>query len=123
VEALRIGADIVITGRVTDTGLTLAPLIHAFNWPADAWDLMAAGTVAGHIIECGAQASGGNCLVDWQRIPTSPTSATPSVDAPADGSFEIVSARHRGSHRRGGGQESAASPPGSCRRSPAPRTR
>src|SRR2546422_11640307 len=67
--ALRQGADVVITGRVTDTGLTLAPLIHAFGWRPDAWDLLAAGTVAGHTIECGAQCSGGNCLVDWETIP------------------------------------------------------
>ena len=64
VEALRRDADIVITGRVTDTGLTLAPMIHAFGWRPDDWDLLAAGTVAGHTIECGAQCSGGNCLVE-----------------------------------------------------------
>src|SRR5439155_16382941 len=69
VEALRKGANIVITGRVTDTGLPLAPMIHAFGWKRDDWDLLAAGTVAGHTIECGAQCSGGNCLVDWERIP------------------------------------------------------
>jgi hypothetical protein len=102
VEALRRGADIVITGRVTDTGLTLAPLIHAFDWPADAWDLMAAGTVAGHIIECGAQASGGNCLVDWQRIPDLANVGYPIVDARPDGSFEIVK------HPRTGGRISVA---------------
>jgi len=102
VEALRSGADIVITGRVTDTGLTLAPLIHAFNWSADAWDLMAAGTVAGHIIECGAQASGGNCLVDWQRIPDLANVGYPIVDARPDGSFQIVK------HPRTGGRISVA---------------
>jgi hypothetical protein len=102
VEALRRGADIVITGRVTDTGLTLAPLIHAFDWPADAWDLMAAGTVAGHIIECGAQASGGNCLVDWQRIPDLANVGYPILDARPDGSFEIVK------HPRTGGRISVA---------------
>ena len=98
VDALRHGAHIVVTGRVTDTGLTLAPLIHAFNWPANAWDLMAAGTVAGHIIECGAQASGGNCLVDWQRIPDLANVGYPIVEARADGSFEIVK------HPRTGGR-------------------
>src|SRR5258705_2795797 len=69
VEALRQGADIVITGRVTDTGLTLAPLIHAFDWNASDWHRLAAGTVAGHIIEWGAQASGGKRPIDWQRGP------------------------------------------------------
>ncbi|MFB3111860.1 MAG: acyclic terpene utilization AtuA family protein, partial [Gemmatimonadales bacterium] len=69
VEGLRRGANILITGRVTDTGLTLAPMIHEFGWAPDAWDLLAAGTVAGHIIECGAQCSGGNCMYGWERIP------------------------------------------------------
>jgi len=98
VEALRQDADIVITGRVTDTGLTLAPLIHAFGWNTTDWDLLAAGTVAGHIIECGAQASGGNCLIDWQRIPDLANVGYPIVDAGADGSFEIVK------HPRTGGR-------------------
>jgi len=90
VDALRQGADIVITGRVTDTGLTLAPLIQSFDWRPDAWDRMAAGTVAGHIIECGAQASGGNRLIDWQRVPDLANVGYPIVEAHADGSFEIV---------------------------------
>jgi len=55
VEALNGGAQVVITGRATDTGLTLAPLIHEFGWHADDWDKLSAGTIAGHIIECGAQ--------------------------------------------------------------------
>lgn len=69
VKALEKGADIVITGRVTDTGLTLGPMIHEFGWKEDDWDRMAIGTVAGHMIECGAQSSGGNCLIGWERIP------------------------------------------------------
>lgn len=68
VEALHKGADIVITGRTTDTGLTLAPMIYEFGWDWNNYDLMAAGTVAGHILECGGQASGGNFLGDWQSI-------------------------------------------------------
>jgi hypothetical protein len=90
VDALRRGADVIVTGRVTDTGLTLAPLIHAFDWRADAWDLMAAGTVAGHIIECGAQASGGNCLAEWPRVPDLANVGYPIVDARPDGTFDIV---------------------------------
>jgi len=69
VEALQKGADIVITGRTTDTGLTLAPMIYEFGWEKNNYDLMAAGTVAGHILECGAQSTGGNFLGDWQKVP------------------------------------------------------
>lgn len=69
VEALRRGAQIVVTGRVTDTGLSLAPMIHEFDIAEDDWDALALGTIIGHIMECGAQASGGNFLGDWRAIP------------------------------------------------------
>jgi hypothetical protein len=98
VEALRQGADIVITGRVTDTGLTLAPMMHAFGWSPDAWDLLAAGTVAGHTIECGAQCSGGNCLVGWERIPDVANIGYPIVEAYPDGTFDII--KHPGTGGR-----------------------
>jgi len=98
VEALQRGAQVVITGRVTDTGLTLGPLMHAFGWADDAWDRIAAGTVAGHIIECGAQCSGGNCLHDWKRIPDMANVGYPIVEARSDGSFDIVK------HPRTGGR-------------------
>ncbi|MCZ7603805.1 MAG: acyclic terpene utilization AtuA family protein [Melioribacteraceae bacterium] len=68
VEALQKGADIVITGRTTDTGLTLAPMVFEFGWDWENYDLISAGTVAGHILECGGQASGGNLLADWESI-------------------------------------------------------
>lgn len=90
VDALKRGAQIVITGRVTDTGLTLGPLMHAFGWPADAWDKIAAGTVAGHIIECGAQCSGGNRLSNWKRVPDLANVGYPIVEARADGTFDII---------------------------------
>ncbi|HET6342221.1 MAG TPA: acyclic terpene utilization AtuA family protein, partial [Gemmatimonadota bacterium] len=69
VEALRKGADVVVTGRSTDTALTYAPMIHAFGWANDDWDRIAHGIVAGHMNECGAQATGGNCLIDWETVP------------------------------------------------------
>ncbi|HSG82601.1 MAG TPA: acyclic terpene utilization AtuA family protein [Gemmatimonadota bacterium] len=68
VEALRRGADVLIAGRTTDTALTYAPMMYEHGWRADDWDKLAAGVVAGHINECGAQATGGNTGVDWQSI-------------------------------------------------------
>jgi hypothetical protein len=90
VEALDRGANVVITGRVTDTGLTLGPLVHEFGWPRDSWDLIAAGTVAGHIIECGAQCSGGNLLKDWRRVRGLENPGFPIVEAADDGTFVVT---------------------------------
>jgi hypothetical protein len=98
VEALRRGAQVVVTGRSTDTGLTLAPLIHEFGWAADDWDRLAAGTIAGHIIECGAQASGGNCQYEWQTIPDLARVGFPIVEALADGTFVVT--KHEGTGGR-----------------------
>jgi hypothetical protein len=98
VEALNRGAQIVITGRATDTGLTLAPLIHEFGWAEDDWDRIAAGTIAGHIIECGAQASGGNCQYEWRSIPDLTNVGFPIAEAAADGSFVIT--KHEGTGGR-----------------------
>jgi hypothetical protein len=89
VEALERGADVVITGRTTDTGLTLAPMIHEFGWDRADWDQMAAGTVAGHILECGAQSSGGN-FTDWQTVPDMARIGFPIVEARADGTFTVT---------------------------------
>jgi hypothetical protein len=97
VEALNRGARIVITGRATDTGLTLAPLIHEFGWGIDDWNKLAAGTIAGHIIECGAQCSGGNCQYEWRSIPNLADVGFPIVEASPDGSFVITK------HERTGG--------------------
>jgi hypothetical protein len=96
VEALRRGATVVVTGRVTDTGLTLAPLMHEFGWAPDDWDRIAAGTVAGHIIECGAQSSGGNSLIDWPRLTDLARVGYPIVEARPDGSFDITKHPHTG---------------------------
>jgi hypothetical protein len=90
VEALGRGADVVITGRVTDTGLTLGPLVHEHRWAADDWDRIAAGTIAGHIIECGAQASGGNLLKDWEKVKGMADPGFPIVEVAADGSFVVT---------------------------------
>ena len=98
VEALRGGAQVVVTGRATDTGLTLAPLIHEFGWRADDWDRLSAGTIAGHIIECGAQASGGNCQHEWQTIPDLANVGFPVVEASPDGTFVVT--KHEGTGGR-----------------------
>lgn len=98
VEALDRGARIVVTGRCTDTGLTLAPMLHEFGWARDDWNRVAAGTIAGHTIECGAQASGGNCMVDWQSIPDMANIGYPIVEAAPDGTFVVT--KHPGTGGR-----------------------
>src|ERR1043165_4953340 len=97
VDALKQGAQIVITGRATDTGLTLAPMIHEFGWSNNDWNRLAAGTIAGHIIECGAQASGGNCQFEWRSIPNLADVGFPIVEASPDGTFVVTK------HERTGG--------------------
>ena len=103
VEALAGGANVVVTGRVTDTGLTLGPLVHEFGWSPDDWDRIAAGTIAGHIIECGAQASGGNLLRDWRSVKGMANPGFPIVEASADGTFLVTK------HPRTGGVVSVPS--------------
>lgn len=98
VEALNKGARIVITGRATDTGLTLAAMIHEFGWTMDDWNRLAAGTIAGHIIECGAQASGGNCQYEWRSIPDLANVGFPIVEAHPDATFVIT--KHEGTGGR-----------------------
>jgi hypothetical protein len=98
VEALDNGATVVVGGRLTDTGLTLAPLVHEFGWKWDDWDKISAGTIAGHIIECGAQASGGNCQYDWQNIPNLADVGFPIAEAFPNGEFVIT--KHEGTGGR-----------------------
>jgi len=88
-EALRDDPHIVLCGRVTDTGLTLAPLIHAFGWDPGAFDLLASGIVAGHILECGAQATGGN-FTDWRKVPSFVDIGFPVAEVRADGTFTVT---------------------------------
>jgi hypothetical protein len=98
VKALGMGADVVVTGRSTDTALTYAPLIHEFGWSPDDHDRIAAGVVAGHINECGAQCTGGNCLIDWWTIPNLAAVGFPIVEVSDDGSFVVT--KHQGSGGR-----------------------
>ncbi|MEO7218764.1 MAG: acyclic terpene utilization AtuA family protein [Gemmatimonadaceae bacterium] len=98
VEALTRGAQVVITGRSTDTALTMAPIRFEYGWKNTDYDRLAAGIVAGHIIECGAQCSGGNCLYDWRNIPDLANVGYPIADAYEDGSFVIT--KHPGTGGR-----------------------
>ncbi len=98
VQALQQGANVVVTGRSTDTALTMAPLRHEFGWAEDDWNALAAGIVAGHILECGAQCSGGNCLHDWRTIPDLANVGYPIAEARADGTFVIT--KHPGTGGR-----------------------
>lgn len=98
VEALRTGAQVIIAGRCTDTALALAPMIHRFGWNETDWDRLAAGTIAGHIVECGAQCTGGNCQVDWQTIADFANIGYPIIEAEPDGTFTIT--KHPGTGGR-----------------------
>lgn len=88
-EALAMGANVVISGRVTDTAVTLAPMIHEFGWKPDDWDLLARGIVAGHIIECGTQCTGGN-FTDWKKVPSFSNMGYPLVEVTSDGTFTVT---------------------------------
>jgi hypothetical protein len=97
-EALCRGAGIVITGRCNDAALALGPMVHEFKWKADDWDRISAGTIAGHVIECGAQCTGGNCQVDWETVPDYAGIGYPIIEAEADGTFAI--SKHPGTGGR-----------------------
>jgi hypothetical protein len=87
--ALAEGADIVVTGRVVDSALILGPLIHEFGWKPTDYDLLAAGTAAGHLLECGAQSTGGT-FTDWRDVPDWAHSGFPVGECKADGTFVMT---------------------------------
>ena len=97
-EALATGAHVILAGRAADPALALAPMIHEFGWRPTDWNQLAAGTVAGHIIECGTQATGGNCQVEWQNIPDLANIGYPIVEAEPDGTFVVT--KHPGTGGR-----------------------
>lgn len=91
VEALKLEPDIIVTGRVTDTGITLAPMIHRYGWKWDDWDKLSAGIVAGHLLECGSQATGGN-FSDWQKVKSFKNMGYPIVEVSENG--ELCLTKH-----------------------------
>jgi len=97
-EALATGAHVILAGRAADPALALAPMIHEFGWGETDWNKLAAGTVAGHIIECGTQTTGGNCQVDWQNIPDLANIGYPIVEVEPDGTFVVT--KHPGTGGR-----------------------
>ncbi|REE90666.1 uncharacterized protein DUF1446 [Paenibacillus taihuensis] len=91
VEALRLGADIVITGRVSDSALFLAPLIYEFGWNAEQdWELLAQGVLMGHLLECSGQVSGGNFSGNWQAVESLESIGFPIAEVREDGEFVVT---------------------------------
>lgn len=97
-EALKQGADVVVSGRVADAALVLAPMVHEFGWSDSDWDKLSAGIIAGHVAECGAQGTGGNCQADWETVPNLAQVGYPIIEAEHDGSFAVT--KHEGTGGR-----------------------
>lgn len=95
VKALEMGADIVIAGRATDSSLAIAPMVYEFSWKWNQWDLLASGMIAGHVIECGAQATGGN-FTDWEKITDWGNYGYPLIEISENGEFLVTKPENTG---------------------------
>lgn len=98
IQVLKGGAQVVLTGRCADAALTYAPMIHEFGWNLTDVDRLAAGVVAGHINECGAQTSGGNTLAEWWTVPNLAQVGFPIIEAQPSGQFVVT--KHSGTGGR-----------------------
>ncbi|WJG08076.1 acyclic terpene utilization AtuA family protein [Aliiglaciecola sp. LCG003] len=87
-DALAAGADVVVTGRIVDSALVIAPLIHEFAWGESDYDKLAQGALAGHVLECGAQCTGGN-FTDWHLVPDFSNMSYPVAEVSSNGNFEV----------------------------------
>lgn len=87
-DALAAGANVVVTGRVVDSALVLGPLIHEFGWSMREYDKLAQGSLAGHVLECGAQCAGGN-FTDWHLVPDYADISYPVAEIEAEGAFTV----------------------------------
>ncbi|NBQ52622.1 MAG: DUF1446 domain-containing protein [Proteobacteria bacterium] len=88
-DALKWDPDIIVTGRVTDTGITVGAMLHEFGWSTTDWNKLAAGVIAGHVIECGTQATGGN-FTDWRKVPSFANMGFPVLEVHRDGTFVVT---------------------------------
>lgn len=94
-RALALGADVVVTGRVVDSAVTLGALLHEFGWKDDDYERLAAGSLAGHLIECGCQATGG-LFTDWNDVPDWANMGYPVLECEADGTFVVTKPQNTG---------------------------
>lgn len=96
IQCLEEGANVVVTGRATDSTLFLSPLIHEFGWAEDDWDNLARGIMVGHLLECGGQGSGGNFQYDWRGVPDLEILGYPIAEVTKDTDFYITKAPNCG---------------------------
>lgn len=96
VEALKQGADVVVTGRTTDTAQFLAPLIYEYGWSEDDWDRLASGILMGHLLECSAQSTGGNFSGDWSQVNRMEEIGYPIAEVSESGEFIVTKVKERG---------------------------